>query len=50
MDPDAIIMGVDAIPFDPPIGIIVFLTVTEDATLGEIDNFTLDGPEFGINL
>ncbi|CAB4000150.1 Hypothetical predicted protein, partial [Paramuricea clavata] len=22
----------------------------EDLALGEIDNFTLDGPEFGINL
>ena len=43
-------MCVNAIPFGPPIGIIVFLTVPEDVTLGEIDDFTLDGPEFGINL
>ncbi|CAB3993936.1 Hypothetical predicted protein [Paramuricea clavata] len=49
-EPNAIIMGVNAIPFGPPIGIIVFLIVPEDITLGEIDNFTLDGPEFGINL
>ncbi|CAB3981819.1 Hypothetical predicted protein [Paramuricea clavata] len=46
----AIIMGVNAIPFGPPIGVVVFLTVPEDVTLGEINNFTLDGPEFGINL
>jgi hypothetical protein len=39
-----------AIPFGPPIGVVVFLTVQEDVTLGEINNFTLDGPEFGINL
>jgi hypothetical protein len=43
-------MGVNAIPFGPPIGVVVFLTVPKDVTLGEINNFTLDGPEFGINL
>ncbi|CAB3991171.1 Hypothetical predicted protein [Paramuricea clavata] len=48
--PNAIIMGVNAIHFGPPIGIIVFLTVPEDVTLAEIEDFTLDGPEFGINL
>ena len=47
---NAIIMGVNAIPFGPPIGVIVFLTVPEDMTPGEINNFTPDGPEFGINL
>ncbi|CAB3999695.1 Hypothetical predicted protein [Paramuricea clavata] len=49
-EPNAIIMGVNAIPFGPPIGIIIFLTIPEDVTLGEIDNFTLDGSGFGINL
>ncbi|CAB4041709.1 Hypothetical predicted protein, partial [Paramuricea clavata] len=43
-------MGVNAIPFGPPIGVVVFLTVPKDVTLEEIDNFKLDGPEFGINL
>ncbi|CAB4023804.1 Hypothetical predicted protein, partial [Paramuricea clavata] len=43
-------MGTNAIPSGPPIGVVVFLNVPEDATLAEIDNFTLDGPEFGINL
>ncbi|CAB4011431.1 Hypothetical predicted protein [Paramuricea clavata] len=43
-------MGVNAIPSGPPIGVVVFLRVPEDSTLGEINNFTLDGREFGINL
>ena len=46
----AIIMGVNAMPSGPTIGVIAFLTVPEDVMLGEIDNFTLDGPESGINL
>jgi hypothetical protein len=46
----AIIMGVNAIPFGPPIGVVVFLTIREDVTFGNINNFTLDGPGFGINL
>ncbi|CAB4013968.1 Hypothetical predicted protein [Paramuricea clavata] len=47
---DSAIMGVNAMPFGPPIGVVVFITVPEDVMLGEINNFTLDGPEFGINL
>ena len=46
----SVIMGVNAMPFGPPIGVIAFLTVPGDVVLGEIDNFTIDGPEFGINL
>ncbi|CAB4037265.1 Hypothetical predicted protein [Paramuricea clavata] len=45
-----VIMGVNAMPFGPPIGVVVFLTVPEGLALGEIDSLTLDGPEFGVNL
>ncbi|CAB4043313.1 Hypothetical predicted protein, partial [Paramuricea clavata] len=47
---DAIIMGVNATPSGPPIGIVVFLIVPENITLGEIVNFTLKGLKFAINL
>ena len=32
---NAIIMGVNTIPFGLPIGVVVFLTIPEDVTLGD---------------